>query len=114
MFSYKKKKIKLRDVSVKLDSISTSKDLDQISKILLSDKQQSILEIQKECDKIVIDKDAKICRLKTHNQCLLTEIKKIKSDKKTVEEKLEQLINKESLVDKETMTEPMELHKSSN
>jgi hypothetical protein len=114
MFSYKKKKIKLHDVLVKSDSISTSKDLDQISKILLSDKQQSILEIQKECDKIVIDKDAEICRLKIHNQSLLTQIKKIKSDKKTVEDKLEQLINKESLVDKETMTEPMELQKSSN
>jgi hypothetical protein len=68
----------------------------------------------KECDKIVIDKDAKICRLKIHNQSLVTQIKKIKSDKKTVEDKLEQLINKESLVDKETMTEHMELHKSSN
>ena len=31
-----------------------------------------------------------------------------------VQDKLEQLINKESLVDKETITEPMELHKSSN
>jgi hypothetical protein len=31
-----------------------------------------------------------------------------------VQDKLEQLINKESLVDKETMTEPMELQKSSN
>jgi hypothetical protein len=114
MYSYKKKKVKLHDVLVKSDSISTSKDLDQISKILLSDKQQSILEIQKECEKIVIDKDAEICRLKIHNQSLLTQIKKIKSDKKTVEDKLEQPINKESLVDKETMIEPMELHKSLN
>jgi hypothetical protein len=47
MFSYKKKKIKLHNVSVKSNSISMSKDLDQISKILLSDKQQSILEFQK-------------------------------------------------------------------
>ena len=31
-----------------------------------------------------------------------------------IQDKLEQLINKESLVDKETMTEPMELQKSSN
>ena len=94
---------------MKSDSISPSKDLDQISKILLSNKQKSILEIQKECDKIAIDKDAEICHLKIHNQSLLTQIKKIKSDKKMVEDKLEQLINKESLVDKETMTEPMEL-----
>jgi hypothetical protein len=61
-----------------------------------------------------IDKDAEICRLKAQNQSLLTQIKNIKSDKKTVQDKLEQLINKESLVDKETMIEPMELHKSSN
>jgi hypothetical protein len=59
-------------------------------------------------------KDEENCRLKIHNQSLITQIKKIKSDKKTVEDKLEQLINKELLVDKETMTEPMELHKSSN
>jgi hypothetical protein len=59
-------------------------------------------------------KDEEICRLKIHNQSLLTHIKKIKSDKKTIEDKLEQLIDKELLVDKETMTEPMELHKFSN
>jgi hypothetical protein len=72
-FSYKKKKITLHDISVKSDSVSTSKDLDQISKMLLSDKQQSILEIQKECDKIIIDKDAEICHLKNHNQSLVTQ-----------------------------------------
>ena len=92
---------------MKSDLVSTSKYLDQISKILLSNKQQSILEIQKECDKIVIDKDAEICHLKAHNQSLLTQIKKIKSDKKMIQDKLEQLINKESLVDKETMIEPI-------
>jgi hypothetical protein len=37
-----------------------------------------------------------------------------KSDKKMVQDKLEQLTNKESLVDKETMTEPMEREKYSN
>ena len=94
MFSYKKKKIKLHDVSVHSDSISMSKYLDKISKILLLDKEQSILKIQKECDNIVIDKDAEICRLKIHNQSLITHINKIQSDKKTVEDKLEQLINK--------------------
>jgi hypothetical protein len=48
MFSYKKKKIKLHDVSIKSDSIYMVKDIDQISKILFPDKQQLILEIQKE------------------------------------------------------------------
>ena len=37
-----------------------------------------------------------------------------KSDKKMVQDKLEQLTNKESLVDKETMTGPMEIEKYSN
>jgi hypothetical protein len=47
-------------------------------------------------------------------QSLLTQIKKIKSDKNIVHDKLEQLTNKESLVDKETMIEPMEIEKYSN
>jgi len=72
MFSYKKKKITLHDVSMKSDSVSISKDLDQISKMILRDNQQSILEIQKDFDKIVIDKDAEIYCLKVHNQNLLT------------------------------------------
>jgi hypothetical protein len=90
MFSYKKKKITLHDVSMKSDSVSTSKDLDQISKMILRDNQQSILEIQKDFDKIVIDKDAKICRLKNHNQSLVAQIKKLKNEKKSQKEKLEQ------------------------
>jgi hypothetical protein len=52
--------------------------------------------------------------LKVHNQSLLTQIKKLKSDKKSLQNKLEQLINNESLVDKETMIEPMEQVRSSN
>ena len=59
------------------------------------------------------DKEENWC-LKVHNQSLLTQIKKLKSDKKSLQNKLEQLINKESLVDKETITEHMELEKSSN
>jgi hypothetical protein len=49
-----------------------------------------------------------------NNRSLLTQIKKLKSDKKSLQNKLDQLINKESLVDKETMIEPMELEKSSD
>jgi hypothetical protein len=111
MFSYKKKKITLHDVSVKSDSISTSKDLDQISKMLLSDKQQSILEIQKECDKIIIDKDAEICRLKNHNQSLVTQIKKLKNEKKSQKERLEQFYSKEAMTSEETILEPIEIKK---
>jgi chromosome segregation ATPase len=72
-------------------------------------------ESEKE-DKNNVDKSDKEenSRLKVHNQSLLTQITKLKSDKKSLQNKLEQLINKESLVDKETMTEPMELEKSLN
>jgi hypothetical protein len=49
-----------------------------------------------------------------HNQILLTQINKLKSDKRVLQNKLDRLINKESLVDNETMTEPMELEKYSN
>jgi hypothetical protein len=59
------------------------------------------------------DKEENSC-LKLHNQSLLTHIKKLKSDKKSLKNKLEQLINKESLVDKDTIIEPMELEKSSD
>jgi hypothetical protein len=57
-------------------------------------------------------KNEEISCLKCHSQKLLTYIK-LKSDKKLLQNKLEKLINKESLVDKEVMTEPMELEKSS-
>jgi hypothetical protein len=80
----------------------------------LKDQNQKLEQANQNLIKKLSEKDEENCRLKIHNQSLLTQIKKIKSDKKTVEDKLEQLINKESLVDKETMTEPMELQKSSN
>jgi hypothetical protein len=77
-------------------------------------RDQKLEQANHDLIKKLSEKDEENCRLKAHNQSLLTQIKKIKSDKKTVQDKLEQLINKESLVDKETMTEPMELQKSSN
>jgi hypothetical protein len=48
-------------------------------------------------------------RLKQHNQDLLTQIKRLKHDKKSLQE---ELVRKISIVDKKTMTEPMELKKS--
>jgi hypothetical protein len=96
---------------VKSDSISTSKYLDQISKMLLLDKQQSILEIQKECDKIIIDKDVEICCLKNHNQSLVTQIKKLKNENKSQKEMLEQFYCKEAMTSEETILEPIEIKK---
>jgi hypothetical protein len=74
-------------------------------------EEESGKEDKKKVDKV--DKEENSC-LKIHNQILLTQIKKIKSNKKMLQEKLEKLTNKESLVDKETMIEPRELQKSSN
>ena len=77
-------------------------------------QNQKLEQANQNLIKKLSEKDEENCRLKIHNQCLLTQIKKIKSDKKMIHEKLEQPINKESLVDKETMIEPIELQKSSN
>jgi hypothetical protein len=52
--------------------------------------------------------------LKVHNQSLLTQIKKLKNDKKLLQNKLEQLTRKEASINKETMIKPMELEKSSD
>jgi hypothetical protein len=77
-------------------------------------RDQKLEQANHDLSKKLSEKDEENCCLKIHNQSLITQIKKIKSDKKTVEDKLKQPINKESLVDKETITEPMELQKSSN
>jgi hypothetical protein len=50
--------------------------------------------------------EEEISHLRVHNQNLLTQIKKLKHDKKTLQEKLDR---KTSLVDKETMTDPINL-----
>jgi hypothetical protein len=47
-----------------------------------------------------------LSRLRVHNQDLLTQIKKLKHDKKTIQENLDR---KTSLVDKETMTDPINI-----
>jgi hypothetical protein len=65
--------------------------------------QDIICEVEKS------DNEEELLRLKAHNQSLITQIKKLKSDKKSLLNKLDQLINKESLVYKETMTKPLEL-----
>jgi hypothetical protein len=54
------------------------------------------------------NREERLC-LRVHNRSLLTQIKKLKSDKKSLYNELDQLINKKSLFDKETMTEPIEL-----
>jgi hypothetical protein len=92
---------------------SDLKNLNQrlLEQIRMLKEQEFEKEDNNKVDKL--DKEENL-HLKIHNQSLLTQIKKLKSDKKSLQNKLEQLINKQSLVDKEIMTGPMELEKSSN
>jgi hypothetical protein len=75
--------------------------LEQIK--ILKDERKENLELEK--DNRSKNKE-ELLRLKRHNQDLLTQIKKLKHDKKTLQEKLDR---KTSLVDKETMTDPINL-----
>jgi hypothetical protein len=71
-------------------------------KLCLRNLNQNLLE------QIKILKDEnkeELLRLRRHNQDLLTQIKKLKHDKKSLQEELDR---KTSLIDKETMTDPIE------
>jgi hypothetical protein len=65
--------------------------------------------MQKFFDEVVIDKDEDISRLNKHSQSLITQIKRLENEKKSQQEMLKQLTNKESLIDKERMTDPIEI-----
>jgi hypothetical protein len=75
--------------------------LEQIK--ILKDKKKENLESEKH-NRSKNKED--FLRLRRHNQDLLTKIKKLKHDKKTLQENLDR---KTSLVDKETMTDPINL-----
>jgi hypothetical protein len=146
-FSYKKKKFTLQDAIMKsISEAPSSEDLKDISEVILPDNQKSIQKLQdrqEEYDKIIIEKDEEISRLRNHNkkllakimkskekkQCfqkfeqenqglkeellrlrqhnedLLTQIKNLKLDKKSLQGGL---YRKTSLIDKETMIDPIE------
>ena len=59
--------------------------------------------MQKDFDKVVANKDKEISHLKNHSQSLIPQIKKLKSGKKSEQEKVEVLTSKKSTIDKETM-----------
>jgi hypothetical protein len=104
-FSYKKKKITLQDATMKsISEAPSSEDLKDISEVILPDNQKSIqkLQDQQECDKIIIEKDEEISRLRNHNQKLLAKIMKSK-EKKRCFQKFEQENQglKEKLTEKE-------------
>jgi chromosome segregation ATPase len=75
-----------------ISEATSSEDLKDISEMILQDNQKSIQKLQdrqKECDKIIIEKDEEISRLRNHNQKLLAKILKLK-EKKQCFQKLEQ------------------------
>jgi ribosomal protein S27AE len=74
--------------------------LEQIK--ILKDERKENLESEKD-DRS--ENKEELLRLRRHNQDLLTQIKKLKHDKKSLQEELDR---KTSLVDKETMTDPIE------
>jgi hypothetical protein len=92
-FSYKKKKFTLQDTTMKsISEAPSSEDLKDISEVILLDNQKSIQKLQdrqEECDKIIIEKDEEISRLRNHNQKLLAKIMKSK-EKKRFFQKFEQ------------------------
>jgi hypothetical protein len=105
-FSYKKKKFTLQDATMKsISEAPSSEDLKDISEVILPDNQKSIQKLQdrqEECDKIIIEKDEEISRLRNHNQKLLAKIMKSK-EKKQCFQKFEQENQglKEKLTEKE-------------
>jgi CRISPR/Cas system CMR-associated protein Cmr5 small subunit len=79
-----------QDITMKSDSIvPSSKDLKDISKVILQENRWSISKIQKEYDRVIADKNEEISRLKDHSKKLLTQIKKSKDTKQCIQ-KLEQ------------------------
>jgi myosin heavy subunit len=89
-FPYKKKMMTFQDITMKSDSIvPSSKDLKDISKVILQENRWSVSKIQKEYDGVIADKNEEISRLKDHSKKLLTQIKKSKDTKQCVQ-KLEQ------------------------
>jgi hypothetical protein len=111
-FSYKKKEITLQDTTSE-PILVTLEDYKDISQVILQENKKSMRNMQKEIDKVIIDKNEEISCLKNHSQNLIAQIKKLKGEKKSQQEMLKQLMNKKSLIDKETMIYPTEIKKSS-
>ena len=70
-------------------------DIQEISKVIFQEGKKAIQNMQKEIDKITTNKNEEVDRLKDHNNKLLTQIKTLKIDKKSLENKVQQLVEKE-------------------
>ena len=88
-FPYKNKKVTFQDVTMKSSSrVVSTEDFKDISKVLSQEDQKSMQKIHNEFDKIIIDKEEEISRLRDHNQKLLLQNKKAK-DKAQYNKRLE-------------------------
>ena len=52
--------------------------------------------MQREVNKITTNKNEKVARLKDHNEKLLTQVKKLKKDKYSLENKVQELVENEA------------------
>jgi len=67
-----------------------------ISKVISHEGKKVLQNMQNEIDKITIDKNEEVSRLKNHSEKLLMQIKILKKDKKSLENQVQQLIKKET------------------
>jgi hypothetical protein len=87
---YKKKMMTLQEITMRSKSITpSSKDLKDISKVIVRENRWSISKIQKEYDRVIADKNEEILCLKDHSRKILAQIKKSKDTKQCIQ-KLEQ------------------------
>jgi hypothetical protein len=75
---------------------------------------QPIKDLRKKFDKELSEKDEENSHLKNYNQSLLAQIKRLKNEKKSQQEKLEQFTSNDSMVDQETITDPIDIEKLSD
>jgi SMC interacting uncharacterized protein involved in chromosome segregation len=73
-FPYKDKMITLQDTTLEPNSV-TLKDFNDISEVILQENKK---EIQKEFDKVIMDKNEEISHLRENSKKLLNQIKKAK------------------------------------
>jgi hypothetical protein len=110
--SRKKKLSKKDEENSRLKNLN-QRLLEQIKK--LKNEKLENTDVKNKVDKV---ENEELTCLKNHNQNLLTQIKKLKNDKKLLENKLEQLIEKEAskfsnvkiqVVEKGTNTDPIHI-----
>ena len=71
-------------------------DIQEISKVISQEGKKVIQNMQKEVEKFTTNKNEEVSFLKEHNEKLLTQIKKMKKDTKSLENKVQQLVKNES------------------